>query len=157
MSRWYKERKNTKKTIKEGGIPNTQLLELMYADDTMLISKKAESIERILHLIEQFAPYFGLTLNRTKCAHLRINSESNITFVDDSPTKIENELTYLGAKINDQLNIHKEITAKLQQTMGTWKKLSPYWKNQRSRTGQSCWSTTLLYAQNWCMRSKQLH
>ena len=78
-----------KKTIKEGGIPNTQLLELMYADDTMLISKKAESSESILHLIEQFAPYFGLTLNRTKCAHLRINNESSITFVDDSPTSTE--------------------------------------------------------------------
>ncbi len=44
-------------------------------------------------MIEQFATYFGLTLKRTKCAHLRINSESNITFVDDTPTKLENEIT----------------------------------------------------------------
>ena len=42
--------------------------------------------------------------------------------------KIEHEITYLGAKLNDQLNIHKEITAKIQQTMGTWKRLGPYWK-----------------------------
>ncbi len=42
--------------------------------------------------------------------------------------KIEHEITYLGAKLNDQLNIHKEITAKIQQTMGTWKRLSPYWR-----------------------------
>jgi len=31
-----------KQAIKEGGIPNTELLELLYADDTMIISKKNE-------------------------------------------------------------------------------------------------------------------
>jgi hypothetical protein len=117
-----------KKAIKEGGIPNTELLELLYADDTMIISKKTSCIESILQRIEQFAPYLGLTLNRTKCAHLRLNSEDVILFTDAAQVKIEHEITYIGAKLNDQLNIHKEITAKIQQTMGTWKKLGPYWK-----------------------------
>ena len=65
------------------------MLELIYADDTMLISKKAKSIESILHLIEQFAPHFGLTLNNKKCFHLRINTEEDIVFNDDTPTKVE--------------------------------------------------------------------
>jgi hypothetical protein len=117
-----------KQAILEGGIPNTDLLELLYADDTMIISKKTKSMEKILHRLEQFAPHFGLTFNRTKCVHLRLNSEAVINFSDDTEVKIEHEITYLGAKLNDQLNIHKEITAKIQQTMGTWKKLGPYWK-----------------------------
>ena len=78
--------------------------------------------------MEQFAPHFGLTFNRTKCVHLRLNSEDGINFADETQVKIEHETTYLGAKLNDQLNIHEEITAKIQQTMGTWKRLGPYWK-----------------------------
>ena len=117
-----------KQAIKEGGIPNTELLELLYADDTMIISKKTSSMEKILHRLEQFAPHLGLTFNRTKCVHLRLNSQAVINFADDTEVKIEHEITYLGAKLNDQLNIHKEITAKIQQTMGSWKRLGPYWK-----------------------------
>ena len=76
------------KAIREGGIPNTELLELLYADDTMIISKKASSIETILQRLEQFAPHFGLTFNRTKCVHLRLNSEDGINFADETQASI---------------------------------------------------------------------
>ena len=82
-------------------------------------------MEKILHRLEQFAPHFGLTFNRTKCVHLRLNSEDVIRFTDETQVKTGHEITYLGAKLNDQLTIHKEITAKIQQTVGAWKKLGP--------------------------------
>ena len=117
-----------KQAVKDGGIPNTELMELLYADDTMLISKKRAVRRRYCTVWSSLPRTSGLPFNRAKCVHLRLNSEDVINFVDDTQVKIEHEITYLGAKLNDQLNIHKEITAKIQQTMGTWKRLAPYWK-----------------------------
>ena len=52
--------------------------EILYADDTICISENERAMERLLAAIEEEGAKYGLQLNRTKCAYLKIGTARQI-------------------------------------------------------------------------------
>ena len=50
--------------------------EVLYADDKILIGKSHKEVQKVLQKIEEASKEYGLTLNKEKCVHLRINSKT---------------------------------------------------------------------------------
>ena len=62
--------------------------EVLYAGDTILIGKDPEEVQKVLQKIE-VSKECGLSLNKDKCVHLRISSNSRVELKDKQrcPTK----------------------------------------------------------------------
>ena len=107
------------------GFPFTDIL---YADDTLLISKSARHLSTFLHTLEKVAKQYGLTLNRSKTVHIPMNAFDNITFETGEVVSKELETTYLGAKFGVFPDPGLELSNRLQQTLIIWRRLFLFWK-----------------------------
>ena len=61
--------------------------ELIYADDTMLIGKRAREINMLLAAIEKTSAKYNLRLNYDKCNYIGMNGKANIHFSNGNPLK----------------------------------------------------------------------
>ena len=61
---------------------SSPLWDLEYADDTVLFSPNALTLQRLLHILQHHAARIGLLLNFAKCEHLQLNSDQDIFFRD---------------------------------------------------------------------------
>ena len=126
------------------GVINTPspLWDLVYADDTALMSNSAEQITRLLHLLQHEAHIGGLTLNFDKCAHLRLHSEERVYFspslsspceccsclgqtVPLEPVPLSDEVKYLGVYLDAYSNNHRNVSYRVSQAMTASKLLRP--------------------------------
>ena len=102
--------------------------EILYADDTLLVSKNTSGMNTLLHAIEDESAYYGLKLNHDKCAVLAMNGRNRIVFKDGSSMKHADETTYLGGVLTRKVNIASEISSRIASAMATWKSLDIFWK-----------------------------
>ena len=124
--------------------------ELLFADDTLLISKNTRGMNKFLHAIEESA-YYGLRLNQAKCNILSMNGNNQIRFKDGTLVRHTDEATYLGGILTKSVNISTEISSRIASATATWKSLDLFWK-------QACCSLKnkiLIY--NAVIRSKLLY
>jgi len=56
--------------------------ELLYADDTVLITNNQNAMNRFLQKVESHAAYFGLRFNKKKCVALAVNSDAKPRFAN---------------------------------------------------------------------------
>ena len=125
--------------------------ELLYADDTLLISKNTRGMNKFLHAIEEESAYYGLRLNQAKCNILSMNGNNQIGFKDGTLVRHTDEATYLGGILTKSVNISTEISRRIASATATWKSLDLFWK-------QACCSLknkVLIY--NAVIRSKLLY
>ena len=61
--------------------------ELLYADNTFLISKNTRGMNKFLHAIEEESTYYGLRLNQAKCNILAMNENNLVRFKDGTLVK----------------------------------------------------------------------
>ena len=95
----------------------------LYADDTVVITKDADTMTDILTAIEKHARYNGLAFNKTKRAAINFNTAEKANFADGAEVPIEEKVTYLG-NINSKDHDHrKEVVSRKAAAMATWKKL----------------------------------
>jgi len=73
--------------------------EVLFADDTPIISKSARLAARYLHLIEQESSYLHLKLNKDKCACISYNSQGTVYFSNGQRMKASDEVKYLGISV----------------------------------------------------------
>ena len=59
-------------------IPCLRNYEVLYADDTTLMSTNNTELQTFLHLLEEYAEAYGLVLNQKKCVHIALNSAQRI-------------------------------------------------------------------------------
>ena len=65
--------------------------DLLYADDTLLMGKRASEINIILAAIEKYSSHYKLHLNKDKCFCIGMNGKARIHFSDGTPIKFEDE------------------------------------------------------------------
>ena len=75
--------------------------ELVYADDTMLIGKRARDITINLVAIERAFTKYNLKLNYDKCEYIGMNGKAHIHFSNGKPMKEISQATYLGGIISN--------------------------------------------------------
>jgi len=103
--------------------------ELLYADDTALVTTTAPAMNKLVATIDTCAEYFGLRFNYSKCVAMNYNTNFSTKFKtgDKIPTDIET--TYLGAIVRKDHNTRREITRKISSCFATLKRLDIFWSN----------------------------
>jgi len=64
--------------------PTVPFFDVEFADDTVLISRNSEHLQRLLHLVQREAAKYNLYLNLGKCKLVLYNTEIAIFFIDGS-------------------------------------------------------------------------
>ena len=114
---------------KSAQVWGSNFTELLYADDTALISKSAHALETLLHDLQIVASSYGLYLIKKKCVHIRLNAISPIKYLDQSEVPTEADTIYLGANINNRANVDREISRRISASVIIWKRLEFLWKH----------------------------
>ena len=144
-------RREHRRSISHGKLDHISFMELLYADDTLLITKSTRAMNILLHAVETESEYYGLKLNQTKCAAITTNRRHGIKFIDGSPVPHEEQVTYLGGIINRQVNRRAEVESRISSSMITWKRMRVFFKNAR------CPTRWKLIVYNSIIRSKLLY
>ena len=64
------------------GLLHRKVTDIEYADDTLLVARTAQALNRLLHLLQYLALSRGLHLNPEKCQLLAINPAGSISLMD---------------------------------------------------------------------------
>ena len=105
-------------------IPSADFDDILYADDTILVSTNPATINRYIKEIQLEGLTIGLKLNYNKCEVITMGTHiANIKFYDGHPMQNKYSAKYLGAMVNDQGNPNWELKHRMADTMATWKQL----------------------------------
>ena len=130
---------------------DSPLTDIEYADDTLLLSRTATSMNRFLHILQYLAFLRGLLLNSEKCHLLAINYRATVSLLetptsvcrcsschpipgDESPPTLialppEDFAQYLGAMILPNSSANKDVQHRYSQAQRCFKALDPFLRN----------------------------
>lgn len=82
------------------------LSDLLYADDTLLLSVSASSLERFLQAVSNAGATYGHELHWGKLQLVRVSSEASVRRPDHTAIEAKPEITYLGSVVShDQMAV----------------------------------------------------
>ena len=105
-----------------------QYTELLYADDTVLITNNVNAMNRFLAKVQEHASYFGLKFNEGKCAAMTINADGILRFRNGEKVPKVNSTVYLGANINDKDDPKQDVNTRLGACFSLLNKLDYFWR-----------------------------
>jgi hypothetical protein len=103
--------------------------EVLYADDTIIISKDTRSINLMLRLIEQERRKYGMKLNKTKCETVAGRRDHDIHFENGVKVPALDEVKYLGCRLNKDCDVTREVKARTAVCVATLKQLDLLWRH----------------------------
>lgn len=109
--------------LSHGKLDHVLFSEILYADDTVLVTRNTRTMNVLLHAVEQESHYYGLKLNQSKCAAVTTNRRHGIKFRDGTPVPHEEHVTYLGGIVTRNVNVGAEIENRISATMATWRRM----------------------------------
>ena len=106
--------------------------EILYADDTLLLGKRARELNILLQAIEKHSSYYNLRLNKEKCEVVQMNGKADIHFSDGIKLKTVEKATYLGGIVNANASRADEINSRISKALSTCSKLKEFFKKNMS-------------------------
>ena len=103
--------------------------EVLYADDTILISESEAAVERALAAIEIEGAKYGMKLNKAKCELLAFGRVRPIKFRDGTKMKPKEEVRYLGCSLNNKADSNRELQKRIADCMLVLNKLHVFWRH----------------------------
>ena len=88
----------------KGSIPGLNFTEILYADDTLLITSNARAAGKLLRAVESESLYYNLKLNKSKCSMISMIRDSRIAFADGTQLANVPETKYLGGLLTKRLS-----------------------------------------------------
>ena len=89
------------------------LAELLYADDTLLLSISAHSLERFLVAVSQAGAACGLELHWGKLQLMRVRSDEQVHRPDGSIIDSNEDMTYLGSLVSEEGRASRELLRRI--------------------------------------------
>ena len=111
---------------------NQPLWDVEYADDTVLITRSASSLQEILNLLIPRALTIGLELNAGKCEHLPMHSDETVYYCsgqENIPFHKVSAAKYLGVYLDSSSSSAREISHRLQQAGNAFRLLGPFFRH----------------------------
>ena len=103
---------------------------LLFADDALLLTKKAARMNQLLALIIEHSANYNLQLNKEKCQLLVTNDVgSPVKFPDGTLVTKHASIKYLGATFSATVDTGMILRQKLTDASSTMRILSPLWTN----------------------------
>ena len=82
-------------------LSDSEINELVYADDTLLVSSNAEVLQKYLQCLASVGRDYGLTLNWSKVEQMNIGDNAEVLIdEDDNCISNKNCMKYLGAQLH---------------------------------------------------------
>ena len=106
---------------------------LRYADDTVLLAKSAEDLQRLLDVVVRESERNGMSLNCKKTECLVVSKKENprcILKVKDQIIRQVSSFNYLGSLITDDARCVKEIKRRVALAKSTFLKLDNILRNR---------------------------
>ena len=113
--------------LERGRLQGLSFTELLYADDTALVTNNVNAMNRLLTQIENHATYYGLNFNKTKCVSFCFNTKGKPVFADHRKVPEQDEAMYLGGVISKVFDVRKEVNKKISACFGVLTKLNEFW------------------------------
>ena len=132
--------------------PNVITQDLLYADDTLLMSQHPGNLESLLARIVDAGRQYGMELNWDKTVHMPIFSCARVATPDGDNIKTVREAVYLGGLLTCDGKATREITRRLGEAGRLFDALFDVWKHAsitRSRKldiYRTCVLSKLLYS-----------
>ena len=117
---------------------------LLFADDTLLLTKKARQMTNTLALIISHSNNYNLQLNKDKCQLLVTNDLGcPVHFPDQTPVTKHEAIKYLGATFHAKLDMGYILRLKTSDAAQTLRTLAPLWSDTHIATA---WKLTVFNA-----------
>ena len=99
--------------LEKDKILGTIFNEILYAVDTIIYSKSAKTLTKLLEAIHTEGEKYGLKLNQEKCEAITVRAEysetTDVFFKNGSLVKQMKESKYLGCFLNNETDLKREI------------------------------------------------
>ena len=111
------------------GLPHgTDITELFYADDTLIMARTAQAAQLILRKLETESAKYNLKLHQQKCTHILMNDHRRIRYKNGRLVPTATQATYSGGLITSKGGHRQELHNRLTSTWGVTRKLDLLWK-----------------------------
>ena len=120
--------------LSSGKVQGLDFCELMYADDTALITNNVNAMNRLLTKIEKCALYHGLGFNKAKCVSMNFHCTEKTKYADGTRVPCHDSITYLGAELSKTHKHRRSINTKISQCIVIMNKLQRFWSNPNCPT-----------------------
>ena len=102
-----------------------ELAELLCADDTLLLSVSADTLEQCLASVSKVGAEYGLKLHSGKFQFLQVRADQLIRSPDLAPTLPEPDFLYLGSLVSDG---SRELSRRPGMFNGDFRALARTWR-----------------------------
>ena len=123
------EKEFVQRALAQSKVLGTAYNEILYADDTILITNSVAEMELLVSEIETEGEKYGMALNYDKCESVTLSGNNAIRFKNGSVIPHKNTVKYLGCVLNDKGDSTKEVSKRLSECIVVWKKLDQFWKH----------------------------
>ena len=103
---------------------NSQLFDVLYADDTLLLGAAAADVEALAAAVERVGSTFGMTLHWGKTQAMSVCTASQLRQPDGTFFRGASSLKYLGATIYGDGRADSELSQKLGIARADFQQLS---------------------------------
>eukprot|EP00973_Karenia_brevis_P086978 12061335-Karenia_brevis.AAC.1 len=103
--------------LRKSHIAASNWTDLLYADDTLLIMKSTQQMNKLIWQIEIESEYYNLKLNKDKCIILEMKGTFNVRFRDNVPLKKKDHAKYLGAILQNTAERVDELKNRIRDTI----------------------------------------
>jgi hypothetical protein len=102
--------------------------EILYADDTVLLSSDTRSMNRFLAAVEREGAKYGMYLHKHKCHALKFGPPSAVKFADGTPVPSSHQAQYLGCELNITHDTYDEVRRRIRVAAGVLRKAHLFWR-----------------------------
>ena len=93
--------------------------DLLYADDTLLLTVGIKTMHAFLEAIERESAYYNMKLNKGKCITITMNGNSHTHFEDVTYLSNVADTTVLGISLDESASNKPDLNARITTTLAT--------------------------------------
>jgi hypothetical protein len=102
--------------------------EILYADDTVLLSSDTRMMNHFLAAVEREGANYGMFLHKHKCHALKFGPPSAVKFADGTPVTSSPQAQYLGCELNTAHDTYDEVRRRIRIAAGVLRKAHLFWR-----------------------------
>ena len=115
--------------------PWTQLDDLNFADDLVLLSHNHRHMQDKTTCLETISAGTGLKISKRKTELMKINTTANTPVtVDGEPIREVHSFIYLGSAVDRQGGTDRDVTARIGKARAAFVMLKNIWSSKKIRT-----------------------
>ena len=93
--------------------------DLLYADDTLLLTVDTKTMNAFLEAIERESAYYNMKLNKGKCLTITIGGLSHTHFEDGTSLSNVPDAKYLGISLDENASNKPDLSSRIIATLAT--------------------------------------